>query len=124
MPRKGLLEHPLPRVEFEQVLDRFESIVDERLAIRVVPYLGHVQEMRLDASLGCRIAHVGHVAIVLFVSVGGCEMNPIPALLTQVSPGFDQLFMKAVELIECGNRAPFGLHRFEPMPLHHRGLEQ
>ena len=118
------LDHPFPRVEFEQVVDGVELGVQENFVRWIVSDFLHVQVFRFDTSLGGRIAKVGDVAEVFVVICGGGEMDSIPALLSEVSPSFDQLFVDTIELIERGDDLIFGLGIFEPVPLNDGGFEE
>ena len=113
-----LAQQPFPRVELEQEADRRLREVGE--AAPVPADFGDVERHARPSGLARDILHVVDRAAVFGRGEDAGEMEPGGARhpRAKAAPALDQLFVDRVELVAAG------LHLFEPVPLHDRGLEQ
>ena len=93
-------DHPFPRIEFEQSIYRLTLRIHEAVFPRVEPDGRNIEILRNNSCLGCGVSEVRNISEILFMTCCGSETDMAHSILEQVFPGFDQLLVKTIELIE------------------------
>ena len=125
-----LVDHPLPRVELEDVAHRFAVAVEEARGVDIPLQVLDVDQLGVEPGRLRRLGHVGDGLEVfddeLPVArvVQGREVQPgtgseAPAGAADVLPLLHELLVERVELVR-----PVAADLGEPLPLRHRRLHE